>query len=880
MFEHIRDEQILDGCQVLGPFADEEEWELAKWLIKNVGHNQAEAFLKLPIIGDRVKPSFNNKRTFLEAIDRLPIGTDWKVKHIPVTGDITNKSGQVMTETAELWFRDPVECVKELIGNPSFKDVMDYAPKHQFVDAEGAEQLIKEMSSASWWWKMQMRLPIGSTCVPIILSSDKTRLSQQRGDKTAWPVYLTIGNIWNDTRRKASSHATILLRYLPTPKFDCFTDAMCSVTKYRLFHYCMGLIMESLADAGTNGVRMTCADGLLRDTHPILAAYVADYPEQCLVACCMEHWCPECKQFEKTLGLHPVAPFWAGLPHTDIFEAFTPDILHQMHKGVFKDHLVSWCTAVVGEKEMDARFKSMPSHPDVRPFKHGISTVSQWTGGEHKEMEKIFPGLMAGHAEPTVIKAATAVVDFIHFSSFECHTTTSLAAMDTTLGVFHKNKNIFLELEACGQGHFNIPKIHSMEHYTPGIRLFGSATGFNTEAPERLHIDYAKEGYRASNKKDYISQMTTWLQRQEAVDRFTAYLQFLPAAQTYIRKHSSSFIPQSFGRFALFKRITITLPSIAQVSDLKLRNVVRVLPPVAAVPGTRNHGERAYQEIALIHTGKCNAATDGTALEGLRVAQVRVLFTFPPYYPSPFNAAKPLAYIEWFTPFSRPEANSGLYLVRRSTRQHLPYAEIIELDRIARNCFLVPRSEAGQTDRSWTTEAVTDLCPAFYFNPHLDLHTFSLCDDDFEENVLTYPPHLTGRHLHGLNTSTKEFHTLPQAEVDVFAEEWGFIWTACIVLGSVDEVRAFTDKCGETGSWNGETVEGFVVRTHVAAAGNASDTAAAAASDGDSGAEASGGAEASSGEANIRNEKKSKNPMPYPRARHCIPTPSDDCQSI
>ncbi|KAF8196300.1 hypothetical protein K438DRAFT_1586305, partial [Mycena galopus ATCC 62051] len=132
------------------------------------------------------------------------------------------------------------------------------------------------------------------------------------------------------------------------------------------------------------------------------------------------------------------------------------------------------------------------------------------------------------------------------------------------------------------------------------------------------------------------------------------------------------------------------------------------------------------QDFALIRTGECNAATDGTALEGLRVAQVRVLFTFPPYYPSPFNAAKPLAYIEWFTLFSRPEANSGLYLVRRSTRRHLPYVEIIELDRIARNCFLVPRSGAGQTDRSWTTEVVTDLCPAFYFNPHLDLHTFCM----------------------------------------------------------------------------------------------------------------------------------------------------------
>ncbi|KAJ7901124.1 hypothetical protein B0H14DRAFT_2180647, partial [Mycena olivaceomarginata] len=96
------------------------------------------------------------------------------------------------------------------------------------------------------------------------------------------------------------------------------------------------------------------------------------------------------------------------------------------------------------------------------------------------------------------------------------------------------------------------------------------------------------------------------------------------------------------------------------------------------------------QDFVLIRTGERNALTDGTALEGLRVAQVRVLFSFPAYYPAPFDTAKPLAYVEWFTPFARPERDSNLHVVRRSTRRHLPYAEIIDLDRIVRNCFLVP----------------------------------------------------------------------------------------------------------------------------------------------------------------------------------------------
>ena len=50
LFESYRDEQVLEGADILGPFESDEEWELAKWLIKNVGHNQAEEFLKLPIV--------------------------------------------------------------------------------------------------------------------------------------------------------------------------------------------------------------------------------------------------------------------------------------------------------------------------------------------------------------------------------------------------------------------------------------------------------------------------------------------------------------------------------------------------------------------------------------------------------------------------------------------------------------------------------------------------------------------------------------------------------------------------------------------------------------------------------------------------------------
>jgi Plavaka transposase len=332
------------------------------------------------------------------------------------------------------------------------------------------------------------------------LASDKTQLSQFSGDKQAWPVYLSIGNIEKAVRRQPSKRGTILLAYIPVTKLECLSPKEGQGRAYRLFHYCMAQIIKPLIEAGKMGVSMTCADNYIRHVFPILASYIADYPEQCLIAANKENSCPVCEvrpdqrgeplqaplhtptkvlvalrhcmshpsAAYKDLSLRPIDhPFWTDLPHTNIFLCFTPDLLHQLHKGVFKDHLVKWCTQIAGEKEIDERFKCMPRHPTLRHFKKGISSITQWTGHEYKEMEQIFASLIYGAVPPEATAAARAIIDFIYYASFPSHSTETLRRLQDSLDSFHEHKGIFIKQGV--RTHFRVPKIHMMEHYVDFI---------------------------------------------------------------------------------------------------------------------------------------------------------------------------------------------------------------------------------------------------------------------------------------------------------------------------------------------------------------------------------------------------------------------------
>jgi hypothetical protein len=80
------------------------------------------------------------------------------------------------------------------------------------------------------------------------------------GDKKAWPVYLSIGNIVARVRNKPSKGAWMIIAYLPVADFGT-EERQGGVLKMRLFHQCMEIILAPLIGPGTSGKKMTDSKG-------------------------------------------------------------------------------------------------------------------------------------------------------------------------------------------------------------------------------------------------------------------------------------------------------------------------------------------------------------------------------------------------------------------------------------------------------------------------------------------------------------------------------------------------------------------------------------------------------------------------------------------
>ncbi|KAG1797194.1 hypothetical protein EV424DRAFT_1304426, partial [Suillus variegatus] len=379
-------QKIAGSENIYAPFESKLDFDIALWAkMHGSGSTAFTDLLAIDDVHDRLGLSYKSSRELNNIIDKkLPTGRpQFRRQEVVVAG-----------EAFDVYFRDVVECVKALYEDPEFAPYLVFVPERHSADQDKTMRLYHDMHTGKWWWRTQKEIEKekpGATIIPIILSSDKTQVTVF-GNKTAYPVYMTIGNIPKDIRRKPSRHAHILLAYLPTTRLEHIKNrASRRRTITNLFHACMGHILEPLKSAGEDGLHMRSGDGITRRGHPLLACYVGDYPEQILVSGTMTGECPKCNVPNSELGskdalfkprdlesiltalsladedpigfaercaelrIKPIQhPFWQGLPKSNIFHAITPDVLHQLYQGLVK-HMIAWIKSAFGEAEIDAR---------------------------------------------------------------------------------------------------------------------------------------------------------------------------------------------------------------------------------------------------------------------------------------------------------------------------------------------------------------------------------------------------------------------------------------------------------------------------------------------------------------------------------------------
>ncbi|QRV74378.1 C2H2 zinc finger [Ceratobasidium sp. AG-Ba] len=546
----------VDYPQDIGELSDPHAFEIAKVLLRsNITARYRKQFFRMTRLLGHLP--WEQDRYMMKDVDKLPRGAKWTVQGMEIKGENDKK------EIVELWMRNALVIVKRLLRNKRLGKHIRFKPEIKWTTAEKTDRIRDETWTADLMWQIQGEIEDEyGTVITIIISSDETRLTNFSGDKKAHPVYITIGNLPKRLRRRTSQRANVLLGYLPVPKLDFEPDKeKRRFHRQDLFHKCMKMMLEPLQEACKTGVEVPCADGAVRRIYPVLASYVADFPEQCRVACCKTNFCPLCtvhpdkkgdlgnspprtrddmvEALEEhrahgsinfvRWGMFEVDPFWKDYPYVRLDCLMSPDLLHQMHKGVMKDHLTKWLQHLLGSQKVDERHTSMPEYHGMRHFKNGISTVSQWTGRELKEMVKVLLPIMADVEHTAAVKAGRALMDFLYLAHSSSLTDSDLADMEQALRTFHENKQIFRQ-KGCittKKAFHGIPKIHMMQHYVYLIKMLGTPDGYNTETSERLHIDFAKMGYRASNKVNAIKQMAVYIQRMEALAMHEEYLEEL-----------------------------------------------------------------------------------------------------------------------------------------------------------------------------------------------------------------------------------------------------------------------------------------------------------------------------------------------------------------
>ncbi|KAF6752471.1 hypothetical protein DFP72DRAFT_991074 [Ephemerocybe angulata] len=544
------------------PFEDSLQFCIADFLYRREEMSQENINTLLNLWGLSVMQHgatfgpFDNYKHIFDTIDDIEQGdAPWMCMKVSINEELDETAQSWKKKEYELWFRDPDVVLSNMLSNPDFDGQFDYQPYVE-VD-ENNKRRWSDYMSGNYSWRQADAIyeadksTRGATYVSIVLGADKTTVSVGTGDTEYHPLYLTIGNVHNNVRRGHRS-AVVPIAFLAIPKGDRQHDNDADFRRFKsqLYHSSIAAIFETVKKYMTTPVLRRCPDGHFRRIIFDFGAFIADYPEQVMLAGVVQNWCCRCTALPSDIdgigdprtnelldrllevpsmthqkiwdeyGFNTsVIPFTRDYPRAEIYKILSSDLLHQVIKGTFKDHLVTWVEEylnIAHEKadanaimdEIDRRLAAVPPFSGPRQGRR----FKQWTGDDSKALMKIYIAAIKGLVPPEVVKCFTAFMDFCYIVRRNDLDTDALAMLKDALKRFHQYREFFRTYGVRGDG-FSLPRQHSLVHYADHIRNFGAPNGLCSSITESRHITAVKKPWRRSNRYQALGQMLLINQR-------------------------------------------------------------------------------------------------------------------------------------------------------------------------------------------------------------------------------------------------------------------------------------------------------------------------------------------------------------------------------
>ncbi|KAF8262141.1 hypothetical protein EI94DRAFT_1773267 [Lactarius quietus] len=502
---------------------------------------------------------WQNAKDMYETIDSIKVsGVDWMTHRLTYSGPWP--SGTVphwMQESYELNLRNLFSVFEGQLALKEFDGQFEYTPYEEY-DKDGS-RVYSNLMSGNWAFRevdtiSQDKKMHGAVFIPIIAGSDKMTVSIVTGSQEYHPVYASLGNITN-TARHGHGNSMVPVAFLPIPKTSKCQRKQPEYQIFvrQLFHTCLGLIFTPLKPYMMMPRVMKCPDGHFRRIIFGVGPYIVDYPEQVWLGAIVSNWCPKCDALPGALegpgshrcshekmdlliktydsrvlwddfGVwHNIVPFTCFFPHADIHELLAPDLLHQIIKGVFKDHLVEWVLVYLklmhGAKrslemieDIDHRVAAVPPFPGLRRFGDGRD-FKQWTGDNLKALMKVFLTAAAGYIPSAMVRCIASFMDACYIARWNAIDLPSLKCFQDHVQTFHQLRDVFIE--AGVRVEISFPHQHALSHFYHAIHQFSSPNGLCSSITESKHILATKDTWRRSSKNNPMGQMVRTIQRMD-----------------------------------------------------------------------------------------------------------------------------------------------------------------------------------------------------------------------------------------------------------------------------------------------------------------------------------------------------------------------------